>query len=472
MTEDAKTPDGTIACPGEVVLVDQAQHHCWRSSDAVVDADSSSSLSRVLQPLVNNALLSDVTFMADGQVVHAHRLVLAAWSAPFRVMFTNGWAESRMAQIEVEAADVDALKLMLEFMYTGSIHLEPHMALPVLALANRYAVVPLQRIAEQFIEQQLDVGNCCLFLSAADRFNCDRLRQICFEFTVEQFEAASSTRGFLLLSTDCMRQLLHSNDLVVCSEEVVFRALSTWLAADLASRGKQAADLLQLVRFPMMRSSFLYETVEKDPVVQGVGVMRDLLLQAYRFHAVSPLGHVPDGCQERGKEAMLFGDRVGRICASLSTPSMSGAHPIDNVRYKDDKYWLPCNSDRAEIMLDLDGLFRITRIRMQNRHSVEFQVLFKEAHEELWRELVPITQSGRHKVVSEIELNKGVVHHRTKAVARYLLIRLLGRSHSSYHTSVYWIEVHGMRAPNTTAAPSTPNHVVVPCKDDRAHDQS
>eukprot|EP00474_Spongospora_subterranea_P001456 CRZ01914.1 hypothetical protein [Spongospora subterranea] len=101
-------------------------------------------------------------------------------------------------------------------------------------------------------------------------------------------------------------------------------------------------------------------------------------------------------------------------------------------------------------MIDLEDQHRITKVRLQNRHSLEFQIMFRDQGDAPWLELIPPTNSGRHKAVIEVVLRKTGVYSRklqTELIGRYLLVRLLGRSNCSYHTSIYWIEVHGMRTP-------------------------
>ncbi len=45
-------------------------------------------------------------------------------------------------------------------------------------------------------------------------------------------------------------------------------------------------ECLQCVRFPLMSSSYLYQVVEQEPFVKQLESMRDLMYEAYRYHAV------------------------------------------------------------------------------------------------------------------------------------------------------------------------------------------
>eukprot|EP00474_Spongospora_subterranea_P001457 CRZ01915.1 hypothetical protein [Spongospora subterranea] len=255
-------------------------------------------------------------------------------------MFTQGWADSSWgSEILMDDGDMVPLRVMLEFMYTGATKLEMPLALQVLSLANRFAIVALQNLAEIFIGGELDVNNCCALLTAADRFSCMRLRTSCFDFTVAHFEFVIGTDAFNVLSYNCFYDLICSNSLLVRSEEVVFNAVSSWIAYDQTSRICHASALLNKIRFPMMTSRFLFEVVEKNTIMLNLADFPEKLLAAYRFQAVSAAGLAAtdwdQNMTERGREEIVFGSGAGRLCA-LSN-SMSKTHPLDNVRSHDDK---------------------------------------------------------------------------------------------------------------------------------------
>lgn len=63
-------------------------------------------------------LLCDVTLVAEGMEIPAHKMVLASCSPYFYAMFT-GFEESRQDRITLQGVDYHALQLLVEYVYTA-----------------------------------------------------------------------------------------------------------------------------------------------------------------------------------------------------------------------------------------------------------------------------------------------------------------------------------------------------------------
>jgi hypothetical protein len=202
-------------------------------------------------------------------------------------MFSNGMIESQSGEVLLDHSDPDSLLKLLRYMYTGSIEMTSTSALPLLSLANRFGIHLLKDHCEQFITREISVENCSLFLSAADRFNCSELRQLCIDFVLRNFELVAETKHFLGLAPECLLDIVRSDELLISSEERLFQVLKRWLSHDEKQRNHLLSELLMHVRFPLMRSNFLIDQVEKSETIMASPAMKDLLFEAYRFHAVS-----------------------------------------------------------------------------------------------------------------------------------------------------------------------------------------
>ncbi|MCI08745.1 ARM repeat protein interacting WITH ABF2 protein, partial [Trifolium medium] len=62
---------------------------------------------------VNNATLSDVTFLVEGKRFYAHRICLLASSDAFRAMFDGGYKEKDARDIEIPNIRWEVFELMM-----------------------------------------------------------------------------------------------------------------------------------------------------------------------------------------------------------------------------------------------------------------------------------------------------------------------------------------------------------------------
>ena len=61
--------------------------------------------------------MSSVTLIIEGQKLHVHREILAAWSPVFKSMFVSSFKEKDMAEIELPGKTVGDFVELLHCMY-------------------------------------------------------------------------------------------------------------------------------------------------------------------------------------------------------------------------------------------------------------------------------------------------------------------------------------------------------------------
>eukprot|EP00948_MAST-09A_sp_MAST-9A-sp1_P001237 g1237.t1 len=275
-------------------------------------------LQNVMAKLLESPVFADVVFYVEDEKIYAHRAVLCAWSAPFKAMLTSGMKEGSQRQgmslAEVELHDISAAMfvLLLKYIYTGVVTLSHANALGLLRLANLYEIHMLKRRCEEFIGNHLDPHNACDILYAAEVHNASKeiLQEKALHFIAENFEGIARTEGFLSLDYNIVCMILEQNNLNVISENIVFNAVVEWCSSVLGLKKEdvssmdakqeveqaeswpevklQIMEVLKRVRFPMMDSQFLTTNVENSYIVKLLHqeVMKELLFEAYRYHAV------------------------------------------------------------------------------------------------------------------------------------------------------------------------------------------
>ncbi|KAK9672003.1 hypothetical protein RND81_12G069500 [Saponaria officinalis] len=162
-----------------------------------VDEAPPSPISQVYlgEQFVNNATLSDVTFLVEGKRFYAHRICLLASSDAFRAMFDGGYREKDARDIEIPNIRWEVFELMMRFIYTGSVDIKPDIAQDLLRAADQYLLDGLKRLCEYTIAQDVSLENVSLMYELSEAFHAVSLRQACILFILEQYDKLSIMPG-------------------------------------------------------------------------------------------------------------------------------------------------------------------------------------------------------------------------------------------------------------------------------------
>ncbi|XP_068662768.1 ARM REPEAT PROTEIN INTERACTING WITH ABF2-like [Aristolochia californica] len=145
---------------------------------------------------VNNATLSDVTFLVEGRLFYAHRIALLASSDAFRAMFDGGYREKDARDIEIPNIRWEVFELMMRFIYTGSVDVTLDIAQDLLRAADQYLLEGLKRLCEYAIAQDISLENVSTMYELSEAFHAMSLKHTCILFILEQFDKMRDKPGF------------------------------------------------------------------------------------------------------------------------------------------------------------------------------------------------------------------------------------------------------------------------------------
>ncbi|XP_077218307.1 ARM repeat protein interacting with ABF2 isoform X2 [Tasmannia lanceolata] len=145
---------------------------------------------------VNNATLSDVTFLVEGRRFYAHRIALLASSDTFRAMFDGGYREKDARDIEIPNIRWEVFELMMRFIYTGLVDVTIDIAQDLLRAADQYLLEGLKRLCEYAIAQDISLDNVSSMYELSEAFHAMSLRHTCVLFILEQFDKMCPKPGF------------------------------------------------------------------------------------------------------------------------------------------------------------------------------------------------------------------------------------------------------------------------------------
>ena len=379
--------------------------------------------------------------------IFGHKIIFSAWSSFFSAMFQTEMQEKMTGKVILDDIEIENMLLLCKFLYGVSVDVNFDSCVQLMKLAHRFEIKQLMVFCAEYFQEKISKENCCQYMVQVDSIGCMELGASLFSFVLKNLGAISPA-NIALLSSNLMSEIIRCSDLNI-SEELLFEIFIGWLESNpLFQNEEYLSSILPFIRFPLMSVDFLVHRVEQSPIM-NCSVASILLLEAYRYHCTkttnflqsSKLIDAADGrMQERGREIVIFGEESGDIVSSSST--MSTSHPISHMKRKDDKYWLPADSDSANVSIRFDSCYRLYSIRFMNRHSLNFSFMIKRSEREEWSEVIS-GSSGQHKEIKEIFLTKANGFEPSAVTGCLFQVCLFGKAHPNCHTSIYWLEITG-----------------------------
>ncbi|XP_058474760.1 kelch-like protein 7 [Solea solea] len=246
-----------------------------------------SSIMGVMNNLRKQGTLCDVTLVVQGKHFPAHRVVLAAASHFFSLMFTTKMMESMSHEVELRSAEPEIIELLIEFVYTARISVNSGNVQSLLDAANQYQIEPVKKMCVEFLKGQVDATNCLGISSLADCMDCPELKAAAEDFFQLHFTEVYKLDEFLHLDVKQLTHLLHQDKLTVRAEAQIYDAAVRWLKYDVCNRQQYMVEVLGCVRFPLVSKTFLSKTVQGEPLIQDNPQCLKMVISGMRYHLLS-----------------------------------------------------------------------------------------------------------------------------------------------------------------------------------------
>ena len=223
----------------------------------LIDAGYSQFLLRGLFALRQNEELCDVELRVGNASVFAHKVVLAALSDYFKVMFTTNMLESERKVIELNGLDEKSLNLLVNFAYTGNVNITVSNVQSLLVCANMLGVTKIVNDCCEFLEKQLHHSNCLGFLEFASRYSLESFKTMCLDFITENFTELLNYDEYHNIHKSTLKEIISNDNLNVSREECVFEFLERWVVFDKENRIMDFCELFKEIRCSQLSQFYL-----------------------------------------------------------------------------------------------------------------------------------------------------------------------------------------------------------------------
>uniref|UniRef100_A0A3B4X478 BTB domain-containing protein n=1 Tax=Seriola lalandi dorsalis TaxID=1841481 RepID=A0A3B4X478_SERLL len=173
--------------------------------------------------------LCDAVIRVDDVEFHVHKLLLCNCSTYFRALFTH-WSTPDSQVFDIPNVSPDMMRLIIEFAYTGFVHVTQENIQELFIAADRFNVMGILEACSHILEEQLAPQNCIGIWWFTDLYYYPELRRKTFLYILNHFEeVAATSEEFLLLSVQELAKMIENDQLSVKKEKTVFEAILRWI---------------------------------------------------------------------------------------------------------------------------------------------------------------------------------------------------------------------------------------------------
>ncbi|WKX94007.1 hypothetical protein Q1695_011346 [Nippostrongylus brasiliensis] len=237
--------------PAEVLSKMASFRESGTFCDVILEADSSS---------------KDKSEPTSSTSVRAHKLVLAAASPYFRETLSRGsFVDSKEIRIVVEDIDGKTLRVLVDYMYTGSLNINEKNVRVLFAAAEILHLDFIRSECSRYLKEHLSLSNWMEIAVFAKTHNCTELDDAALLFARQHF--GELVKSEALLSMDETSFLHFISDDRLNSKDAVFETVINWVKHD-SSRRASLSNVLVGVRLPLMSREFLLDRVYNEPMIR------------------------------------------------------------------------------------------------------------------------------------------------------------------------------------------------------------
>ena len=236
----------------------------------------------------------DVRLKVGEDVFPAHRIVLAANSDYFYAMFTHEMKESNQEVIELKDENISAtaLKIVMDSIYSGDVHVNDENVFEVLLAADHLQVTSVVQqccdyLNTEYVQLRFDVQMYSRICAIAVRHGLTDLQEATHRKMASMYKDICETEAFFShINADQLSNLLSRDDLSAPSESFVLKSVMQWIKYKKEERMAVAAKVIGVVRLGLVDIRDVIEELNTEEMKQVPEIF--MLLHESLLHTCMP----------------------------------------------------------------------------------------------------------------------------------------------------------------------------------------
>ena len=137
--------------------------------------------------ILKNGAFTDLTIVVEGKKVQFHKVIFAGRSEFFAASLKRNFKEGCESMVEIKECSYDGFMKMCEHIYDDNAKLEYGSVFILMELADKFGVTHLKKRLECEVVKYITIDNAAKIFKYANRYNFDRLRNICLMYIDEHY---------------------------------------------------------------------------------------------------------------------------------------------------------------------------------------------------------------------------------------------------------------------------------------------
>jgi len=161
--------------------------------------------SRIIKGLIDilkSGMFSDLIVSIEGKKIYLHKAIVTARSEYFEAMLKLDFKEKTESVIEIKECSYEGFVKMCEHIYDDRATIEQDKIYILMEMADRFGVTHLKKRLECEVVLFIKIDNAAKVFKFSNKYNYDRLRNICMTFIDEHYSQIINTEEFAELEKD------------------------------------------------------------------------------------------------------------------------------------------------------------------------------------------------------------------------------------------------------------------------------
>ena len=261
-----------------------------------------------------NGTHTDFSIIVNRQRIACHKMVLSSASPFFQGLLQHDMIENQRSEVKLDSLDIQAVRDLVGYCYNGELEVSMDHVKQYLEAAHFLQLEALYTHFDEFIADNLEVGNCIGFMFYGDRYKLKKTERKAKEMIIAKFQVVSMLGEFMDLTFIEVKDIVTQGQASGLLGDVLLQACFNWIMDDDEQRKQHVDAMLQAINMTTCCVHFLKKLLreQKDSLLSEKSSyvrVTEALMAVYEIQEQKEEEAKKRKEKKKGRKIMLYGGR-------------------------------------------------------------------------------------------------------------------------------------------------------------------